>query len=477
MRGPGVEGGNRRFCTVGMAVVLFAMPTLPAIGMTEGEHRMAVQRACEVAIWALPAVSTYDIANAIERDLGGALGDVVYMSQPMTSRHGFLTANDVTPYAVAALSTKDGPLVVEVPPASAKTTFFGTFVDAWMRPVADVGPNGADAGRGGKYLFLPPGYDGRAPEGYLAFRLDTYGVNFAFRPVSRNGGAIPEAVDYAKRLRVYALVDAKNPPATKLIDAYPHAWNTLPTYDLTYFEDLWNVVQREPVLPRDKAMMGLLASIGIEKGRPFRPSTELREALEAGVACAFEYLQERFTTPGGALVPYFPERSQWQAFNIPADQAAAGFPFESETQLLSDLRAVNYFYVTYLPKTLGAGTLYLTGLRDRDGALLTGQNTYRLRVPADTPARDFWSVIVYDMRSKGFVEKVDRVGISSRDKDRLVVESDGAVNVYFGPTPPKGYEANWLETGDDFFVLFRFYGPEKPILEKSWVLPDIEKVR
>ena len=147
------------------------------------DYQIMVQRATQAAIWAMPAVSVYDIELSTQRDLGAKFGDIVYFTKPMTSRHGFLTANDVTPYVVASLTSKDGPLVVEVPAASDKVSYFGTFVDAWQAPIADVGPPGEDKGKGAKYLFLPPGYEGEVPEGYLVYRPLTYGVHFAFRPV------------------------------------------------------------------------------------------------------------------------------------------------------------------------------------------------------------------------------------------------------------------------------------------------------
>jgi hypothetical protein len=130
--------------------------------MSEIERTIAVQRATQVAIWAVPAVATYAVLRGTI-DVGGKLNDVVALSQPLTSRHGFLTANDVTPYAISSLSTADGPIVVEVPPASKKTVFFGTFIDAWMRPIVDVGPTGRDKGKGAKYLFLPGDYEGETP--------------------------------------------------------------------------------------------------------------------------------------------------------------------------------------------------------------------------------------------------------------------------------------------------------------------------
>ena len=136
------------------------------------------------------------------------------------------------------------------------------------------------------------------------------------------------------------------------------------------------------------------------------------------------------------------------------------------------------FWITYLPKSLGGGTFYLTALRDKDGDLFDRNVSYRLRVPADTPAKDFWSVIVYSMKTKGFVEGVDRVGLSSKDLDRMRINENDSVNLYFGSKAPAGLESNWVPTGgEDFFLMFRLYGPDKPLFDKSWVLGDVEKVR
>ena len=440
------------------------------------EYRMKVQRACEAAIWALPAVSTYDIELSIRRDLGGTHGDVAYLTKPMTSRHGFLTANDVTPYVVSGQSTKDGPLVVEVPPASKKAGYFGSFVDAWQVPIVDVGPQGADKGKGGKYLFLPPDYKGEVPDGYLVYRPRSYGVHFAFRPVAKNGGTNEDQVALAKQLKVYRLSQAANPPETTLIDAYPKKWVTLPVYDWTYFTDLNTVIQREPILERDKAMMALLATLGIEKGKDFKPDDETKKAMLEGLQCAYAFLQHRFVTEGGGFAKYWKDR-QWGQFNLSPEQAKLGFPFVNDERVLSDERAQVYFYLTYLPVNLGGGTFYLGGLRDKDGALLNGKDTYRLKVPADTPAKDFWSVIVYSMKSKGFMEGVDRVGLSSQVMDKMKKNDDGSVDVYFAPQAPEGLESNWIPTGEDFFRLFRLYGPDKPLFDKSWVLNDVEKVK
>ncbi len=453
-------------------VVLAAAPTRADDSLL---YQMKVQRACEAAIWGMPAVGIYDIELSIQRDLGGKLGDVVYFSKPMASRHGFLTANDVTPYVITAQSTKEGPLVIEVPPAGDKASYFGTVVDSWDVPIVDVGPSGDDQGKGGKYLFLPPGYEEDIPKGYFVYRPRTYGVHFAFRPVAKNGGTHEDQAAYAQTLKVYRLSESDNPPKTKFIDAFPKRWNTLPTYDMTYFTDLNSVVQKEPVLEQDKAMMALLASVGIEKGKPFNPSEQDKKALLEGLARAYAWMQDYFINH--STTAWWSDRG-WQVWQFAEGQPEAGFPYVNSSRVLTDERAGGaYFWITYLPKKLGGGTFYLTGLRDSDGELFSGTGTYRLTVPADTPAKDFWSVIVYSMKTKGFVEGADRVGLSSQVIDKMKKNDDGSVDVYFAPKAPKGLESNWIPTGEDFFLLFRLYGPDKPLFEKTWKLGDVERVR
>jgi len=258
------------------------------------EYQVKVQRATQAAVWAMPAVSVYDIELSIQRDLGGKVGDIAYLTKPMTSRHGFLTANDVTPYVTAGLSCKDGPLVIEVPPAGEKASFFGTIVDAWQTPLADVGPPGEDKG---------------------------------------DGGTHEDQSSYAQTLKVYKLSEADNPPETTFIDAYPKRWNTLPVYDLTYFTDLNTVIQREPVLERDKAMMAQLVTLGIEKGKPFDPDEETQKALLEGLQKAYDWMQLYFVNR--STIPWW-ENRQWQVWQFAEGQPEAGFPYVTEDRILID---------------------------------------------------------------------------------------------------------------------------------------------
>jgi len=440
------------------------------------DYEIAVQRATQAAIWAMPAAGMIDFEKATKRDLGGDVNDVIYVSKPFESRHGFLTANDVTPYAWSSMSTEKGPLVVEVPPANDKVGYFGTIVDAWDVPLVDVGTTGHDKGKGAKYLILPPGFEGETPDGYVALPCTTYNTGFSFRPVMKEGATFEDTTAYAKELKIYHLSEADNPPATKHIDAHPKKYGSLPTYDMSYFQDIYDVINREPVREQDKAMMSLLAGIGIEKGKPFKPTAEQEKAMLEGLERAYDWMQAYFTTPGKSVLPWWEDRN-WYMWNFAEGQAEAGFPYVTEDRILIDERAGgSYFWITYLPKELGGGTFYLTGLRTAEGEMFNGKDTYKLTVRADTPAKDFWSVIVYSMKSKGFIEGVDHVGLSSRQLDQMKKIDDGSVDVFFAPNAPEGMESNWIPTGEDFFLLFRLYGPDKPLFEKTWKLDDVEKV-
>lgn len=437
------------------------------------QEQMIHRRAVEAAVWAMPIEGTRGMLLASRSDLGADWNDIVYFSKPMESRHGFLTANNQVPYVFSALNTKDGPMVLEVPGASDKAKFFGSLVDAWDYPFADVGPAGADKGNGGKFLFLPPGYEGEVPEGYLVFRPYTHAVHMCLRPVAEPGGTMEDQVAYAKTLKVHRLSEAANPPETNFFDAYPKKWNTLPKYDISFFYDMAATINEEPVLERDLAMVGMLSYIGIEKGKAFNPDARTKEILELAVKDAYDYMQDLFVKKA---FKNFIEGTQWSTFNLSMEQAKAGWPFVTEDRMLIDERSNLYHYATFMPKELGGGSFYLTTLYDSEGNLFDSESTYKMNVPANTPAGDFWSAIAYSFATHGYIEGSERVGISSIDKESLKVNDDGSIDLYFAPSAPEGQEANWIPTREEFWVCLRLYGPEKELFDKSWSLPDIEKI-
>jgi len=456
------------------ALLIALASSLASAQMSDVQRDRVVSRACEAAIWGLPAVAIYDIELALQRDAGAKPRTIAYMSAPMDSRHGFLTANDVTPYVFTGMPLNGKPHVVEVPPIGEKAQLFGSIVNAWQRPLVDVGPSGEDAGKGGRYLIVPPEYDGEIPsDGYMVVQSDTAAVHFAFRPVAINGGQMADQSAYAQTVKVYPLAD---PSATwPFVDVYENPVNTLPVYDWTFFTDLNTAMQREMPLERDYAMTGLLASIGIIPGQPLEPDEETKAAMLEGLQCAYDYMQHWFVTDGGSLKRLWDDR-QHGTFNFPLEQAKLGLPFIDDTGLMIDKRAFMYFYVTYLPKKLGGGTYYISGLRDSEGELLNGTDTYRLNVPADTPAEDFWSVIVYSMKTKGFIEGAERVGLASTAIESMARNDDGSVDIYFAPEALDGKESNWIPTGEDWFILFRLYGPSEGWYESGWKLPDFRRL-
>jgi hypothetical protein len=117
-------------------------------------------------------------------------------------------------------------------------------------------------------------------------------------------------------------------------------------------------------------------------------------------------------------------------------------------------------------------------MRDANGEKLSGGASYRLNLPAHIPVNNFWSVTVYDAATASGLDNGQPFpSISSFDKP--VVNPDGSTNIYFGPTAPPGHEKNWLRTlpGKGYFVMLRLYGPTQPYFDKTWKLPDIQKIK
>jgi hypothetical protein len=279
--------------------------------------------------------------------------------------------------------------------------------------------------------------------------------------------------------RSYRLDDAASPPANRYIDAYPRVWKTLPTFDLNDLRLLAEVVEDDVAQPQDAAMLGLLASIGIGKGKPFAPDAERSRLLTAGVREAAAFMQNRFVND--AFTPFWRTR-HWRATK---SENNFGYSFHGNGKLDYDRRAFGFSYwATWAPKRLSdpgklPASYYLKAFRDTSGATFRGDRQYRLRPPADTSAQDFWSIVAYELGTNAFIHNPqNRVGVSSYDKKQMRVNADGSVDVYIGPKAPKGLEKNWIPTaGKNFWLIARFYGPEKRLFEKTWVMPDVQQVR
>ena len=333
-----------------------------------------------------------------------------------------------------------------------------------------------DEGKGGKYLFLPPGYKAPVPSGYIAIPCEGYRIALGFRSIKLAGMTDADANAYARNLKMYPLADAANPKPTRFVDGYPQRLSSLPIYDFRYFEELYDIINVEPVRPRDKVMMGMLASLGMEPGKPFNPSPKVKAAMERAVVDAYFYMQERFYKMR-ASDPYWPER-HWSDLIRP--DAAKGFSFETETTLFIDERSDMYHPGTMYPQmvTDRPATVYLMSLADSEGRPLEAAKTYKLHVPADVPVKQFWALIVYDYATWAFIyNPLERVGLSSYDKSTMKVSPDGSVDIYFGPKAPAGLEANWIPTeGKRPVPCMRIYSGDEAFWNKTFKMPDPELV-
>jgi hypothetical protein len=233
------------------------------------------------------------------------------------------------------------------------------------------------------------------------------------------------------------------------------------------------MVQTEPWLERDKAMIDMLKSIGIEKGKPFNPDAKTQVALEGAAREAQAWLNARYET---VFPPYY-EGEQWAVPAMSELQKTASTFYETPDAYSVDARGLTDYWAFSTIKHLGAGQFYLMSIRDKTGQPLDGSETYRLTVPANAPAKQCWSAVVYDRATHALIRNAARLSRSSQNPD-LQKNPDGSVDVYFGPNAPAGKQTNWVPTNPDgkFEVLFRLYGPEKPLFDKTWKLPDIDKV-
>jgi hypothetical protein len=345
-------------------------------------------------------------------------------------------------------------------------------MDVWQAALEDVGPAGVDKGNGGKYLILPPDYNDKWPEGYIVLPSSTYEGFGLLRSIIKGSGddAVKKAIDYGLKVKLYPLSQASAPPPTTFVDVLGKTFDATIQYDMSFYQSLDRVVQYEPWLPRDKVMIDMLKSIGIEKGKKFRPDAAARRTLEAAVAEAHDWLDMRYET---VFQPYFKE-AHWAVPAAPGLVETSATFYETPEAYSIDGRAITDYWAFSTVKHLGSGQFYLMSTKDRDGAPLDGGKSYRLAVPANVPAGQYWSAVVYDRATHALIRDLSTSSKSSQ-MPGLETNEDGSVDLWFGPTTPAGQESNFIPTkaGHRFEVLFRLYAPQKPLFDKTWTLPDI----
>ena len=437
------------------------------------DYQVAYQRAFEAVIWSMPAVSIYGFHRAA-RDIGAKDNTILAWSQPAKPNAELLTANNQAPYTLSQTDLRRGPVVVEVPAATDKASLYGQIVDHWQITIADVGPSGLDQGKGGKFLLTPPGYRGAVPAGHIEIKSPSYRVAFSIRSVKGPNATTADAAAYARTMKMYYLDD---PKPTEFIDPTDMRYATLPFYDERYFEDLYAIVSVEDASPRDKVMTGMLASLGLEKGKPYHPNAKTKRAMRQAAIDAYFYMAQRFVHPTDSSRIWWQDKHWYDGLFADPNRE---FRFETDSMIDLDNRADRYFSATYFPRKVPKlpATQYLFALADKDGNKLQAGKTYKLVMPAKVPVKQFWSLIVYDRATFAFIySPLERPGLSSFDLPNMKRNADGSTTLYFGPKPPDGLQSNWIPTsGKSPLPTVRIYGGTEEFWDRSWVMPDVELV-
>jgi len=438
--------------------------------------------------------------------------EVIVFSKLMDSKSLFLTANADTVYAISALDLTSGPMVIEVPPK-----ILGAVDDYWFRWVIDTGAPGPDRGMGGKYLIVPPGYDGPLPEGgffvahsrtvkviwfgrmFLADKKDPKPAVDAIHkflkiyPYEPGGVGTPIAEYLAGKVQLGRVTA---PPETVFHEGSGVAMNTVPPNDFSYFEMLNEVVQQEPATALDAELMGPLAAIGIIKGKPFAPDERMKNIMTEAIKVANATARTLFLSPRDPSWYYYPD-SAWMNYlfqtgyefetPIPMITPEGAKPFPATGYRTMDART-NFFYgITGITPGMamrvpGIGSQYLFALVDSNKEYFDGAKTYKVTLPKNIPEANFWSFTLYDNQTRSMLatpQNYPRAGSQSFPSPAAEANADGSTTIYFGPSQPKGVKrGNWIQTmpGKGWFTILRLYSPLEPFFTKEWRPSEIEPV-
>lgn len=444
-------------------------------------------------------------------DIGVKDNEILIFSDLMDAKSLFLTANADTVYYVGFLDLSKGPMVLETPPNA-----LGVLDDYWWRWVTDFGIPGPDRGEGGRYLLLPPGYDGPMPQGgYYVSKSRTNWVAVLGRSFMENSDPAPTVETIRKYTKIYPyqagglgtsvaefldgnvrLAQITPPPATVFHEGTGKAFNTVPPNDFSAYEMLNKVVQQEPATALDPELMGPLAAIGIVKGQPFEPDARTKQILTEGLKVANATSRTLFMAPREADWYYYPN-SAW--FNplfvsghefetpIPEITAEGAKPFPPTGYRQLNARTWFFYGVTGITPAMsmrlpGVGSQYLLATLDSNKQYFDGSKTYKVTLPKDIPQKKFWSFTVYDNQSRSMLDtpqRYPRAGSQSFPSPAAKSNSDGSTTIYFSPAQPDGVDrGNWIQTmpGKGWFTILRLYSPLEPFFTKAWRPSEIEPV-
>jgi hypothetical protein len=433
--------------------------------------QMDLQRATQAYLWSYPAVSFQSMLQGAQA-AGVGWNDMLIADKFGNSNSLFLTANTTTIYAQCNFTLKDGPIVVELP----KAPFVGMVDDFWQRSLSDLGLAGPDKSQGAKYFFVPPGYKGAIPAaGYIVIQARQNSHNFMIRGLVQ-GDDVAGAVAAMKQTKVYPWAAREKPKPNTWFSLTDGTVDTSTPSGLEYWQRLSNFINDNPVEERDRFFMASLKNLGIEKGQPFKPDARQQKILIEGAKLGDAMARVTLFAPRIKGAQVWPEHSWKWAVLLKPDQRDQNY--EQLDERLHWFYGAIYMTPAMALKKAGPGSQYIQTFVDSQHNWLDGAHSYTLRIPANIPAKDFWSITLYDAQTRSLVQNAStKPAVSSYDGFKT--NPDGSIDLYFGPQAPKGLESNWIETlpGKGFFVWFRAYHPTAGLFDGSWQLSEIEKTQ
>jgi len=430
-----------------------------------------LSRGVDAYLNGMPAASMYAMLEGI-KGAGLAPGDIGIFEDLMDARSLFLTPNTSTQYIFTEIDLKSGPVVVDV-----RVPVLGLVDDAFFRYVTDIGFTGPDKGKGGKYLFVGPDHKGEIPKGYFVLKSSTYRHWLFLRVLAKPDQLKAAAEGFRKGFNCYPLALADNPPKQKFLNLSGKQFNTIHATDGDYFDELNAVIQYEPADAFNPELVGLFASIGIKKGKPFAPDAHMKKLLEEAAAIGNASARAIAFKPRNRAAYFYSDRQWYTSFS-------GGHDFMNNGEMILDDRIMFHFGATgitpamAMPK-VGMGSAYEFTPYDSQGNYLDGSKTYSITIPGPVPAKDFWSFVVYSPQHRSLLETDQKSAGIDSNNPALKANDDGSYTIWFTPKAPEGHEDNWVQTipGKGFMVILRLYGPLQPWFDKSWKPGDFELVK
>lgn len=375
--------------------------------------------------------------------------------------------NNDTLYSVAWLDLSQEPMILSVPETHGRY-FVIPFMDAWTNVFATVGKR-THGSKPGEYMVTGPDWQGEIPDGLIQIeaptnmlwtigRIQTNGKSdianvialqqeFSFTPMSR----------YINGER-QAGINITTMPEKSDHDPYEELENLS---GAEYFSLLSNLMSQQPPSENDSNMLTLLESLGVSKDHP-RAASEFniveRQLLQWAVDLTHNKIKQELSKGQ-------PLENGWAILRDTIGDYGTDYTMRAAVAMIG------------LGALIPAEAVYPNTQYDSQLRLLTGENRYRIHFDADEipPVDAFWSLTMYD--DKGFLVESSINRYTIGDRDPLIYNADGSLDIIIQHEEPNEEQVNWLPAPQQSFeVTLRAYAPKAAILNGEWTLPVIEKL-